>query len=245
MTATKNAAKKVRGKVFKQVKIRDLDDLAAAKLQEGDVALKEGLYDQAITIFQEALPLVQACPRKKKPQKPKPNKLVKAKKAAVKEEFVFPEIDVSKILKPPESNTVAKVHPLQTCTYAENSPENLRAHLKATSGKWQTRFPPEPNGYLHLGHAKAINFNFLVATANGGECLLRFDDTNPAAEKKEYIDMIVENLNWLGHKPCKITYSSDYFQQLYEMAEQLIRQGDAYVCAQSQADVKVCAKLYS
>jgi glutaminyl-tRNA synthetase len=103
-----------------------------------------------------------------------------------------------------------------------------------------TRFPPEPNGYLHLGHAKAINFNFLAASANDGYCLLRFDDTNPAAEKKEYIDMIMEDLRWLGHTPWRVTYSSDYFQELYDFAEQLIHQGDAYVCAQPKADVKVC-----
>jgi glutaminyl-tRNA synthetase len=73
---------------------------------------------------------------------------------------------------------------------------------------------PEPNGYLHIGHAKAMFVNFGQAKLEGGECLLRFDDTNPKAEKQEYIDAIQENLKWLGHEPCKVTYSSDYFDEL-------------------------------
>ncbi|KAJ1492949.1 tRNA synthetases class I, catalytic domain-containing protein, partial [Baffinella frigidus] len=193
--------------------------------------------------------------------------------------------------------------------YAKNTPELLAEHLKVTGGKYITRFPPEPNGYLHIGHAKAMNFNFGQAniareqgfggetvmrfddTANiakeqgfGGETIMRFDDTNPEAEKQEYIDSILSNVHWLevrddtnpeaekqeyidsilsnvhwlevrddtnpeaekqeyidsilsnvhwlGNKPCRVTYSSDYFQQLYDFAVQLIKQGDAYVCHQ-------------
>jgi len=74
-----------------------------------------------------------------------------------------------------------------------------------------TRFPPEPNGYLHIGHAKAIRFNFSVAAAYGGETYLRFDDTNPCKENNEFIDHIKEIVDWLGFKPWKITASSDYF----------------------------------
>ena len=81
-----------------------------------------------------------------------------------------------------------------------------------------TRFPPEPNGYLHIGHAKAMNFNFGQARLGreagvGGGTIMRFDDTNPAAEKQEFIDSILDNVAWLGHSPLKITYSSDYFQR--------------------------------
>lgn len=178
----------------------------------------------------------------------KPPKLPKAnaggaKKSKKKEPEELPEIDVSKLLKPPQENTVAKYADNQTCSYAVNSKENLDKHFETTGGQWQTRFPPEPNGYLHLGHAKAINFNFLAATQNGGKCLLRFDDTNPAAEKKEYIDNIIENLHWLGHEPSRITYSSDYFQELYDFAEKLILQGDAYVCRQTQPEVKASRDL--
>mmetsp|Transcript_11755 Transcript_11755/g.17011 ORF Transcript_11755/g.17011 Transcript_11755/m.17011 type:complete len:694 (+) Transcript_11755:74-2155(+) len=246
MPATKNAAKKVRTKLFKQAKNRDLDSEATAKIEEGDAALKDKRFDDAIAAFEAANPLVLKCPKKVQAKKtPKANAgNGGGKKKAQKEEEVVSDIDVGKLLPiSPENNKVAKFSPIQTCSYAVNTPENLAAHLKATGGKWQTRFPPEPNGYLHVGHAKAINFNFLVAEVNGGECLLRFDDTNPAAEKKEYIDMIIENLHWLGHNPSRVTYSSDYFDELYEFAEQLIKQGDAYVCGQSQAEVKASRDL--
>jgi glutaminyl-tRNA synthetase len=98
-----------------------------------------------------------------------------------------------------------------------NTPEQKARHLAVTGGTMYTRFPPEPNGYLHTGHVKSMNFNFGVAKKNGGKTYLRFDDTNPEAESKEYIDNIIENVQWLGHQPCKITYSSDYFEQLYQV----------------------------
>ncbi len=98
------------------------------------------------------------------------------------------------------------------------------------SQRVQTRFPPEPNGYLHIGHAKAINLNFSVAAEFGGTCNLRFDDTNPEGEDQEYIDGIQEDLAWLGYTPSgPALYASDYFQQLYDWAEELIGKGLAYV----------------
>ena len=105
----------------------------------------------------------------------------------------------------------------------------------ASEGNVVTRFPPEPSGYLHIGHAKAMNFNFGQAKLGheagvGGETILRFDDTNPAAEKQEFIDSILDNVAWLGHTPARVTYSSDYFEQLYALALQLIDAGGAYVC---------------
>lgn len=93
----------------------------------------------------------------------------------------------------------------------------------------RTRFPPEPNGYLHLGHIKAMHRNFNYALENNGECILRLDDTNPDVEKKEYVDKIIEVVNWLGYKPCRITYTSDYFDILNEYAIKLIKQNDAYI----------------
>jgi glutaminyl-tRNA synthetase len=93
-----------------------------------------------------------------------------------------------------------------------------------------TRFPPEPNGYLHIGHAKAIAVNFGFARYHGGVCNLRFDDTNPEAEEEKYFVAIKEMVKWLGYKPNKITYSSDNFDKLYELAEELIKLGKAYVC---------------
>ncbi len=95
----------------------------------------------------------------------------------------------------------------------------------------QTRFPPEPNGYLHIGHAKSINLNFGLAEEFGGKCNLRFDDTNPSKEETEYVDSIIEDVRWMGGDfGDRIYYASDYFEQLYQWAELLIQKGSAYVC---------------
>ena len=96
-------------------------------------------------------------------------------------------------------------------------------------GRVQTRFPPEPNGFLHIGHAKSISLNFGVAEEFGGRCRLRFDDTNPETEHAGYIEAIREDVAWLGFEPGEPAYASDYFDQLAEWAEQLIRKGLAYV----------------
>jgi glutaminyl-tRNA synthetase len=102
-----------------------------------------------------------------------------------------------------------------------------------------TRFPPEPNGYLHIGHAKAIAVNFGFARFHGGQCYLRFDDTNPEAEEEVYFTAIKEMVKWLGFTPVKITYSSDNFDKLYELAEELIRREKAYVCHCSDTEIKL------
>src|SRR5438270_4211858 len=95
----------------------------------------------------------------------------------------------------------------------------------------QTRFPPEPNGYLHIGHAKSIHLNFGLAAEFGGKTNLRFDDTNPEKEEQEYVDSIMDNVRWLGFDwEDRVFYASDYFGQLYEWAIQLIKSGKAYVC---------------
>ncbi|KAK4399962.1 Glutamine--tRNA ligase [Sesamum angolense] len=119
-----------------------------------------------------------------------------------------------------------------------NSKEILDKHLKVTGGKVFTRFPPEPNGYLHIGHAKAMFVDFGLAKERGGCCYLRYDDTNPEAEKKEYIDHIEEIVGWMGWEPFKITYTSNYFQQLYKLAVELIRRGRAYVDHQTPDEIK-------
>jgi glutaminyl-tRNA synthetase len=103
-----------------------------------------------------------------------------------------------------------------------------------------TRFPPEPNGYLHIGHAKAICLNFGVAQEFGGRCHLRFDDTNPTKEEQEYIDAIERDVRWLGFDwGTHLYHASDYFEQLYDWAEHLIRTGKAYVDDQSQEEMRV------
>lgn len=105
--------------------------------------------------------------------------------------------------------------------------------------KVHTRFPPEPNGYLHIGHAKAICLNFSIAEEFGGLCNLRFDDTNPLTEDQEYVDGIMQDIRWLGFKWAgKPYYASEYFDQLYAWAVQLIKQGDAYVDLQSPEELK-------
>jgi glutaminyl-tRNA synthetase len=105
-------------------------------------------------------------------------------------------------------------------------------------GQVQTRFPPEPNGYLHIGHAKAICLDFGLAAEFGGKCNLRFDDTNPSKEETEYVESIMEDVQWLGFKWDGLFYASDYFQQLYEWAIQLIKAGKAYVCDLSADEVR-------
>ncbi|MEQ9305130.1 MAG: glutamate--tRNA ligase family protein, partial [Marinoscillum sp.] len=98
----------------------------------------------------------------------------------------------------------------------------------------QTRFPPEPNGYLHIGHAKSIHLNFGLAQKYGGKCNLRFDDTNPEKEDVEYVDSIKSNVKWLGFEWDGEHYASDYFPQLFAFAQTLIKNGKAYVDDLSQ-----------
>lgn len=104
-------------------------------------------------------------------------------------------------------------------------------------GRLQTRFPPEPNGYLHIGHAKAICMDFGIAQQYGGICNLRFDDTNPSKEDVEYVDSIQEDIKWLGFEWGNIYYASDYFQQLWDLAVQLIKDGKAYIDEQSAEEI--------
>jgi glutaminyl-tRNA synthetase len=110
------------------------------------------------------------------------------------------------------------------------------------AGKWgsrvATRFPPEPNGYLHIGHAKSIGLNFGLAAEFGGTCNLRFDDTNPLTEDQKYVDAIREDVRWLGFSWAGEYYASDYFEQLYDFAVILIRKGKAYVDSQNEEEIR-------
>src|SRR6266540_5644778 len=130
-------------------------------------------------------------------------------------------------------------------TAAAAAPANFIRTIVAEdlkSGKHKkiiTRFPPEPNGYLHIGHAKSICLNFGLARDFGGDCHLRFDDTNPVKEEQEYIDSIKESVSWLGFDWGEQTYyASDYFEQLYQWAEDLISQGKAYVDDLSAEEIR-------
>ena len=104
-------------------------------------------------------------------------------------------------------------------------------------GRVQTRFPPEPNGYLHIGHAKAIGLAFGIAERHGGICNLRFDDTNPTKEDEEYVEAIKEDIQWLGYQWGNIYYASDYFQQLWDFAIRLIEEGKAYIDEQTSEQI--------
>ncbi|KAF9006565.1 glutamine-tRNA ligase [Cyathus striatus] len=148
-----------------------------------------------------------------KPKGKEPKKDTKA--SAAPKKSVFEEGFLGQLHKPGEN---PQIHP------------HLReAHLAATGGNVWTRFPPEPNGYLHIGHSKAIFVNFGYAAHNGGKCYLRYDDTNPEKEEARYFDSILEMVRWLGFEPWKITYSSDYFSELYDLAVELIKRDKAYV----------------
>ena len=116
--------------------------------------------------------------------------------------------------------------------------ERLKDHLQRTKGQVRTRFPPEPNGILHIGHAKAININFGYAAAHNGITFLRYDDTNPEKEEEKFFTGIKDIVEWLGYQPYQITHSSDNFDQLYAWAIDLIHQDLAYVCHQKQEDIR-------
>jgi glutaminyl-tRNA synthetase len=119
--------------------------------------------------------------------------------------------------------------------------EIIREDLKTNKfgGRVHTRFPPEPNGYLHIGHAKSICLNFGLAAEFGGKTNLRFDDTNPSKEETEYVDSIIDNVRWLGFDwEDRLCYASDYFDQLYEWAIQLIKAGSAYVCDLNAEEIR-------
>ena len=153
---------------------------------------------------------------KPKAKEPKAKKEEAAPTAAPPRKSVFEEGFLGNLHKPGEN---PQIHP------------HLReAHLKATGGQVWTRFPPEPNGYLHIGHSKAIFVNFGYAAHHGGKTYLRYDDTNPEKEEARYFESILEMVRWLGFEPWKITYSSDYFTELYDLAVELIRRDKAYVC---------------
>ena len=127
---------------------------------------------------------------------------------------------------------IAEVTEKKSLNFVEEAVEKDLAEGK-NGGRIQTRFPPEPNGYLHIGHAKAICMDFGIAKRYGGVCNLRFDDTNPSREDTEYVDAIKEDIQWLGFQWGNIYYASDYFQQLWDFAVRLIKTGHAYIDEQS------------
>lgn len=141
------------------------------------------------------------------------------------------EGEVKKLFKPGENPQVSE--------------RIMSEHLSRTGGRVVTRFPPEPNGHLHIGHVKAINLSFEYARKFGGYTYLRYDDTNPRKEEEEYFDSIYEDVLWLGFKPYKVTASSDYFDKMIEFSFQLIGSGKAYVCHLSVEEICERRRRYS
>jgi glutaminyl-tRNA synthetase len=141
----------------------------------------------------------------------------------------------------PEQETRMTVEPVATETGRDFIRDIIQADLDARKySQIVTRFPPEPNGYLHIGHAKSIALNFGIAQEFAGRCHLRFDDTNPTKEEQEYIDSIQADVRWLGYDwGTDLFYASDYFDRLYGWAEELIRAGHAYVDDQSQEEIRI------
>ncbi|MEG1935196.1 MAG: glutamine--tRNA ligase, partial [Rikenellaceae bacterium] len=117
--------------------------------------------------------------------------------------------------------------------------EIIEESIRNGEPRVHTRFPPEPNGYLHIGHAKSICLNFGLAKKYGGKCNLRFDDTNPVKEDVEYVDSIMNDVRWLGFEWDSVHYASDYFEELYNWAIELIKRGKAYVDDQSQEQIRL------
>jgi glutaminyl-tRNA synthetase len=153
----------------------------------------------------------------------------KKKQAQEKKEDEAPEIDFKGIVASfptPADNAMG------------NSPEVQKEHMEITGGCFMTRFPPEPNGWIHIGHAKAMMLDFGLAMSKGGKCYMRFDDTNPAKEKDEFIEGIGKDVHWLGFDWWKLTHTSDYFHKLYEFALKLIDEGLAYVDHQTKDEIK-------
>ncbi|OEL25098.1 Glutamine--tRNA ligase [Dichanthelium oligosanthes] len=204
----------------------------------GDAKLvKEEIEKRLVEILGPKTEADNAKPMKKKKEKPAKVEEEKTVAAPPSEE----ELNPYSIFPQPEENF--KVHTEiffsdGNIWRAHNTKSILEKHLKLTGGKVMTRFPPEPNGYLHIGHAKAMFIDFGLAKERNGHCYLRFDDTNPEAEKKEYIDHIQEIVTWMGWEPYKVTYTSDYFQDLYELAICLIQKGLAYVDHQTPEEIK-------
>lgn len=162
--------------------------------------------------FGEQLKEASAAPKDKKKKKEEIKE--KTEGEPVEE---YQKVDISKLVARDMAESI-------------NDAEILRQHKEKFGDKIITRFPPEPNGILHIGHCRAIRFNFSIAGQYKGECNLRYDDTNPEKEKKEYMDMIEKNVEWMGFKPARVVHASHYFPQIFEWTLELIKKGKAFVC---------------
>lgn len=176
-------------------------------------------------------------PAKVKTKQAKPAAAAKAEETAVKKDDDS-AMTILELMKKVHFHAPGENYKTDGYVTTPNTERLLKEHLKLTGGKVRTRFPPEPNGILHIGHAKAININFAYAAAKDGVCFLRYDDTNPEKEEEKFFVGIKNMVEWLGYQPYAITHSSDNFQQLYDWAVVLIKKGLAYVCHQTADEMK-------
>ena len=173
----------------------------------------------------------------KKPEKKKAKKDKKPKAAGGAPEDAYAKL-ASKPLTSKKFHAVGENYTTDGYHVNDRTMFHMEQHKKAVGGRIHTRFPPEPNGILHIGHAKAINFNFSYAANNGGNTYLRYDDTNPEKEEKQFFDKIKEMVEWLGFKPFKVTHASDNFDKLHALAIKLIKKDLAYVCHQTLDEMR-------
>ena len=208
---------------------KSLADITAGKLNQKDMLmhikgkLKWGDVQKLMQVFAQKWKEIESKITKKAEA---PKKEAKKEKKEDKDEF-------SAYKKEKISMMVAR-----DLYSSLNSQKLLEDFKKNAPASVVSRFPPEPNGYLHIGHAKAMRHDFTLAEEYNGVCYLRFDDTNPEKENQEYIDRIKECVAWLGYKPYKVTFASDYFDQLMAFAFVLINKGKAYVCGCPKQKIK-------
>lgn len=197
--------------------------------------LKEEFDLQILTLLgpKREEDLVKPAKVKGEKKETKPNNDVKQEAVQEKQAMTMTEFLKTVHFHAPGENHKTDGYPIQPNTH-----DLLKKHLQRTKGQVRTRFPPEPNGILHIGHAKAININFGYAAANDGVCFLRYDDTNPEKEEEKFFIGIKNMVEWLGYTPYEITHSSDNFQQLYEWAVLLINKDLAYICHQKPEEVR-------
>lgn len=204
------------------------------RLPFADGAVLNKIFNEELVKFLG--PLTEEDQKMKEKAKKKPEKEKAEKAQAPKEE------EKKEVEEEADSDKLKKLM-ARDLGLSLNSERVLKEHVETVGNKVYTRFPPEPNGYLHIGHAKAMRFNFNTAREVGGHCYLRFDDTNPDKENEEYILNIKKNVQWLGYTPYKITHASDNFGKLYEFAVQLIKKNKAFVCQQTKAEMNEYRKL--
>jgi len=244
-TAVEKAFAKVRGEMVEQRYRFNTGKLMAEVRNElkwaDGKAIKEEIETQLLNTLGPKTDEDLAPPKKADKKKggagdSKPSKEVKKEKDDVVDDgaATITELLRNKV----HFHAPGQNHTTDGYVVTKDTERHLAEHLARTKSQVRTRFPPEPNGILHIGHAKAININFGYAAVHDGITFLRYDDTNPEKEEEKFFTGILDMVEWLGYKPYKITHSSDYFNELYDWAKLLVRKNMAYVCHQKLEDIR-------